>query len=87
MGTLRVDMVEEIFDEFDRRLEELHWKETDGGVLLVGNDRQSPERIAAFALTANGLSAEFTELSDQEWRQAATISRPEWATETNPQYD
>lgn len=74
-----------VFDGFDARLENLFWKESDDGVLMVGNGRSNPEKIVSIALLGGELTVEDEDPETVDWRQMDFISRPE--SSATPQYD
>lgn len=79
------DISADVFEGFDARLENLHWREDDEGALLVGNSRSEPDTLVRVVLLGTDLSAERVAVDDVDWDGAREISRPE--SRTTPQYD
>lgn len=80
------DVDSSVFDGFEARLENLWWKESNEGVLLVGNTRTDPDHLMSIELVGGEL--EVSQVADPEtvdWRGASVLSRPEDAV--TPQYD
>lgn len=74
----------EVWDEFSARLDEMHWRETDDGVLLAA-ESTTPDIVAVFKLTRGGMEGKLDDPEKVNWREAEPVARP--TTESNPQFD
>ena len=74
-----------VFDGFEARLENLHWRENDDGVLMAGNARMDPGHVVSIEVVGGELEVTEEDPSDVPWRDMRRISSPERAT--SPQFD
>jgi hypothetical protein len=81
----RFDVSGDVFDEFDARLEELHWRENTDGVLLVGDDARRPDTVVSIRLVGTTLDVTVEDPADIQWRRATVVSDPGRAN--TPQFD
>lgn len=79
------DDFDEVMGELGGRPEDLYWKESEDGSLLVGDDDITPSTVGRVMLEDGELSAEPVELSEVQWGRPF-ISAPESGV-TDPQFD
>lgn len=81
----RLDVSSDVFEAFDARLEDLHWRENSDGALLVADADRRPETVISIRLQGTTLEAEQEDPETVDWRRARTLSAP--GTDTSPQFD
>lgn len=85
-GSVPVDVSGDVFEAFEERLEELHWREDrDDGTLYAGDGRRTPSTVASFKLVAGTIEARLVDPEDLDWNGLRTVSRPDSAS--TPQFD
>jgi hypothetical protein len=82
-----INELDEAFDKFDARLEELFWKEDEEGILYAGESRNEPDTIVSFRLESEGIEAEEVDVTAAEWRGLSLVALPESQQQSSPQFD
>lgn len=76
---LRLLVQDELFDEFDCRNDELHWREGGDGSLFVG-DGLRPTTVVEVTEGSDGLSTSLNNPHTAEWDRLDVVSQPDSVT-------